>query len=128
MELLPGYSDVFDVMFDSVKIEGLPVEAEEDSDEMDSDFSDDEQDEDGLGDDEYLPTNHGVPCDQCVWFVAKEPTAATNHRLKLQEMVISPSRYELSLVDIVHIRSCLLGFYYLQLESSNSDQIQKMPL
>ena len=51
-ELLPGYPDVFDVMFDSVKIEGLPVEAEEDSDEMDTDFSDDEQDEDGLGYDE----------------------------------------------------------------------------
>ena len=31
LELLPGYSDVFDVMFDSVKIDGLPVEAEEDS-------------------------------------------------------------------------------------------------
>ena len=121
MELLPGYSDVFDVMFDSVKIEGLPIEAEEDSDQMDSDFSDHEQDDDGLGDDECLPTIHGVPCDQCARFVAKDPTAATNHRLKLQEMVMSPSRYELSLVDIVHIRSCLLGFYYLQLESSNSD-------
>ena len=62
MELLPGYSDVFDVMFDSVKIEGLPVEAEEDSDEMDSDFSDDEQDDDGL-DDECLPISHRVPQD-----------------------------------------------------------------
>ena len=104
-------------MFDSVKIDGLPVEAEEDSDEMDSDFSDDEQDEDGLGDDEYLnlPTNHGVPCGQCVRFVAKDPTAATSHRLKLEEMVMSPSRYELSDGDIVHIRSCLLGFNYLQL-------------
>ena len=79
---LPCYPDVFDVMFDSVKIEGLPVEAEEDSDEMDSNFSDDEQDEDGLGYDEYLnlPTNHRVPCDQCVRFVAKDPTAATTHR------------------------------------------------
>ena len=123
LELLPGYSDVFDVMFDSVKIEGLPVEAEEDSDEMDSDFSDDEQDEDGLGDDEYLnlPTNHGVPCDQCVRFVAKDPTAATNHHLKLEEMVMSPSRYALSDGDIVHIRSCLLGFFYLHLESSYGD-------
>ena len=69
LELLPGYPDVFDVMFDSVKIEGSPVEAEEDSDEIDSDFSDNEQEENGLG---YLnlPTDHGVPCDQCVRFVA----------------------------------------------------------
>ena len=51
LELLPGYSDVFYVMFDSVKIEGLPVETEEDSDVMDSDFNDDEQYDDGLGDD-----------------------------------------------------------------------------
>ena len=105
LELLPGYPDVFDVMFDSVKIEGLPVEAEEDSDEMDSDFSDDEQDEDGLGYDEYLnlPTNHRVPCDQCVRFVAKDPTAATTHRLKLEEMVMSQSRYEFSDDDVIHI-------------------------
>ena len=46
LELLPGYPGIFEVMFDSVKIEGLPVEAEEVSDELDSDFSDDDQDDD----------------------------------------------------------------------------------
>ena len=109
LELLPGYSDVFDVMFDSVKIEGLPIEAEEDSDEMDSDFSDDEQDEDGLGDDEYPPTNPGVPCDQCVWFFTKDPTAATNNR-----------RWLCRRVDM--ISSFVPAFSVsLQLESSNND-------
>ena len=62
LELLPGYPNFFDVMFDSVKIEGSPVEAKEDSDEMDSDFSVDEEEENGIGYDEYLsfnlPTNH----------------------------------------------------------------------
>ena len=88
---------------------------------MDSDFSDDEQDDDGLSGNESLPTIHGVPCDQCAQFVAKDPTAATNHRLQLQQMLESLSRYELSDGDIVHVRSCFLGFYYLQLERSNSD-------
>ena len=101
------------------------MEAEEDNDEMDSDFSDDEEEENGIGYDEYLslnlPTNHGVPCNQCVRFVAKDPTAATIHRLKLEEMVMSQSRYELSDGDVIHIRSCLLGFYYLQIQRSDGD-------
>ena len=41
IELLPGYPDIFEIMFDSVKIEGLPFEVEEVSEELDSDFSDD---------------------------------------------------------------------------------------
>ena len=64
---------------------------------MDSDFSDDEQDEDGLGDDEYLPTNHGVPCDQCVWFVAKDQQL-------LQITALSFRRWLCHRVDM----SCLL--------------------
>ena len=132
LELLPGYPNFFDVMFDSVKIEGSPVEAEEDSDEMVSDFSDDEEEENGIGYDEYLslnlPTNHGVPCNQCVRFVADDLDAATVHRLKLEEMVASQSRYELSDVEVVHIRSCLLGFYYRQIRISLGDLRPGKPL
>ena len=88
---------------------------------MDSDFSDDEQDDYGLSGDESLPTIHGVPCEQYAQLVAKDPTTATNHRLQLQQMLELPSRYELSDGDIVDIRTCFLGFYYLQLERSNCD-------
>ena len=86
-------------------------------------ISDDEQEENGLGYDDYLnlPTDHGVPCDGCVRFVAKDLAAATVHRLKLEEMVMSQSRYELSDGDVIHIRSCLLGFYYLQIRNSHGD-------
>ena len=106
LELLPGYPGIFEVMFDSVKIEGLPVEAEEVSDELDTDFSDDDQDDDELSGDEDLPVVHGFPCDHCTQFVAKDPTDAMYHRLQLQQMLESPSRYELSDEDIIHIRSC----------------------
>ena len=46
IELLPGYPDIFEIMFDSVNVEGPPVEVEEVSEELDSDFSDDDQDDD----------------------------------------------------------------------------------
>ena len=116
LELLPGYPNLFDVMFDSVKIEGSPVEAEEDSDETESGSSDDEEGESEMSYEEYLssilPTVHGVPCNRCVRLVADDLDAATVHRLKLEEMVALRNRYELTDVEVAHIRSCLLGFYY----------------
>ena len=73
LDLLPGYPNPFDVMFDSVKIESSPVEAEDDCDKTEGGFSDDEEEESGFCYGEYLspilPTVHGVPCSQCVRFV-----------------------------------------------------------
>ena len=71
--------------------------------------------------DEDLPAVHGVPCDHFAQFVAKDPTDAMYHHLQLQQMLVSPSRYELSDEGIIHIRSCFLSFSYLQIEYSNSD-------
>ena len=132
LELLPGYPNFFDVMFDSVKIEGSPVEAEDDSDEIESGSSDDEEEESGMGYEEYLssnlPTVHGVPCNRCVRLVADDLDTATVHRLKLEEMVALRSRYELTDVEVVHIRSCLLGFYYRQIRISLGDLRPGKPL
>ena len=47
LDLLPGYPNLFDVMFDSVKIESSPVEAKDDYDSTQSDFSDDEEEQTG---------------------------------------------------------------------------------
>ena len=85
-ELLPGYPDIFKTMFDSVSLEGLPVEAEEVSDEVDSG---DELDDDEFSSDEELPAVHGVPCNSCAPFVDTEPTTASVHHLKLQQMLVS---------------------------------------
>ena len=116
LELLPGYPNLFDVMFDSVKIESSPVEAEDDCGETEGGSSDDEEEESGVSYGEYLspilPTVHGVPCSQCVRFVADDLDAATVHCLKLEEMLALRNRYELMDVEVAHIRSCLLGFYY----------------
>ena len=116
LDLLPGYPNPFDVMFDSVKIESSPVEAEDDSDETESGSSDDKEGESGMSYGEYLssilPTVHGVLCNRCVQLIAEDLDAAMVHRLKLVEMVALRNRYELTDVEVAHIRSCLLGFYY----------------
>ena len=116
LDLLPGYPNPFDVMFDSVKIESSPVEAEDDCGEAEGGFSDDEEEESGVSYGEYLSsilsTVHGVPCSQCVRFVANDLGAAKVHCLKLEEMLALRNRYELMDVEVAHIQSCLLGFYY----------------
>ena len=116
LDLLPGYPNPFDVMFDSVKIESSPVEAGDDCDKAEGGFSDDEEEESGFCYEEYLgpilSTVYGVPCSQCVRFVANDLGGAEVHCLKLEDMLASRDRYELTDLEVGHIQSCLLGLYY----------------
>ena len=116
LDLLPGYPNPFDVMFDSVKIESSPVEAEDDCDKAEGRFSLDEEEETGFCYEEYLgpilSTVYGVPCSQCVRFVANDLGGAEVHCLKLEDMLASRDRYELTDLEVGHIQSCLLGPYY----------------
>ena len=116
LDLLPGYPNPFDVMFDSVKIESSPVEAGDDCDKAEGGFSDDEEEESGFCYEEYLgpilSTVYGVPCSQCIRFVANSLGSAEVHRLKLEDVLASGGRCELTELEVGHIQSCLLGLYY----------------
>jgi hypothetical protein len=116
LDLLPGYPNPFDVMFDSVKIESSPVEAKDDCDSTESDFSDDEEEETGYCYEECLgpirSTVYGVPCDQCTRFVANSLSSARAHCLKLKDVLEFGGRCVLTELEVGHIQSCLLGFYY----------------
>ena len=110
-ELLPGYPDIFKIMFDSVKIEGPPVEVEEASVMM-----------------ARMMMNSAVmrsfPLSTVSPAIAV-PSSLPQIQLRLWFTIFNfckcLSEYDLSDEDTIHIRSCFLGFYYLQIEYSNSD-------
>ena len=116
LDLLPGYPNPFDVMFDSVKIESSPVEAKDDCDSTESDFSDDEEEETGYCYEERLgpieSTVYGVPCDQCTRFVVNSLGGARAHCLMLENVLESGGGCVLTELEVGHVQSCLLGFYY----------------